>query len=67
MIYIQIPEQQDATGFLALAKSGTTVACFPENSYGLQPEHLNLLKRLGVPFKKLDVKAIRLRKRSPAA
>ena len=67
MIYVQIPEQHDAAGFLALAKSGTTVACFPENAYGLQPEHLKMLNRLGVPFKKLDLKAIRLRNRSPAA
>ena len=36
MIYIQIPDDQDAAGFLALAKSGLTVSCFPDNTYGVR-------------------------------
>ena len=67
MTYVQIPEKHDALGFLALAKSGVTVVCLPENSYGVQPEHLRLLKRLRIPFRKLDGRAIRLPTRSTAA
>jgi hypothetical protein len=54
MIYIQIPEEHDALGFLALAKSGIPVSCLPENSYGVVNEHLTLLKSKRIPFKKLD-------------
>lgn len=67
MIYIQIPEKHDAVGFLTMAKSGTAIACLPENSYGVQPEHIRLLKRVGIPFRKLSTRSIRLRKRSTAA
>ena len=67
MIYIRIPEKHDALGFLALAKSGVAVACLPENSYGVQPEHLKLLKRMRIPFTKLDVRDVRLPKCSTAA
>lgn len=54
MIYIQIPEEHDAVGFLALAKSGTPVLCLAENSYGVLNEHLNLLNSKRIPFKELD-------------
>lgn len=67
MVYIQIPDDQDAVGFLALAKSGITVACFPDNTYGVRAEHLRILRGLKISFKKLDPKAIHLRKPSIAA
>ncbi len=67
MIYIRIPEKHDAAGFLTLAKSGVAVTCLPENTYGVCPEHVKLLKRMRIPFKKLDVGRIRLRKGSTAA
>ena len=54
MIYIQIPEEHDAVGFLALAKSGIPVSCLPENSYGVAHEHLTLLNSKQIPFKKLE-------------
>ena len=54
MIYIQIPEEHDAIGFLALAKSGTPVYCLPENSYGVANEHLTLLNSKQIPFTKLE-------------
>ena len=56
MIYIQIPEKHDAVGFLALAKSGTSVLCLPENTYGVANEHLQLLRRKRIPFKKLEAR-----------
>ena len=45
MIYIQIAENDNAIGFVALAKSGSSVLCLPENIYGVSSEHLTLLKR----------------------
>ena len=60
MIYIQIPEKQDAKGFLALAKSGFPVVCLPENTYGVRDEHLKLLKRKRISFKKLEPRKIRM-------
>lgn len=60
MIYIQIAEKHNAVGFLALAKSGTSVLCLPENTYGVVPEHLTLLKRKRIPFKKLQSSTVRL-------
>jgi hypothetical protein len=62
MIYIQIPERQDAKGFLLLAKSGFAVVCLPENTYGVREEHLKLLKRKRIPFKKLEVSKVRMPK-----
>ena len=56
MIYIQIPEEHDAIGFLALAKSGIPVSCLPENSYGVSDEHLTLLNSKHIPFKQLEAK-----------
>ena len=58
MIYIQIPEEHDAIGFLALAKSGIPVSCLPENSYGVSDEHLTLLSSKRIPFKKLEASSL---------
>jgi hypothetical protein len=54
MIYIQISEEHDALGFMALAKSGIPVLCLPENSYGVSNEHLTLLDSKQIPFKELE-------------
>lgn len=67
MIYVQIPEKHDAMGFLALAKSGTPVYCLAGNIYGVRTDHIKILKRKRIPFKKLDAKNIRLPKSSLAA
>ena len=67
MIYVQIPEKHDAKGFLALAKSGTPVYCLAENIYGLRTDHIKILKRKRIPFKKLDAKNDHLPKSSLAA
>jgi hypothetical protein len=58
MIYIQIPEEHDAVGFLALAKSGIPVSCLPENAYGVSNEHLTLLNSKRIPFKKLEANSL---------
>ena len=58
--YIQIPEKHDAKGFLALAKSGIPVSCLPDNTYGVHPEQLKILKRKRIPFKKLQAGKIPL-------
>ena len=57
MIYIRIPEKQDAKGFLLLAKSGAPVTCLPDNVYGVNTEHIKLLKRKRIPFKNWPPKA----------
>ena len=67
MIYVQIPEKHDAKGFLLLAKSGSAVSCLPDNIYGVVPEHLKLLKRGRIPFRKLPAKSVRLPKSSLVA
>ena len=64
MIYIQIPEEHDALGFLALAKSGMPVSCLPQNTYGVANEHLRVLKQKRIPFKKLETSTVRLPKPS---
>lgn len=66
MTYIHIPEKYDARGFLLLAKSGVPVSCLPDNIYGVVPEHIKLLQREKVPFKKLATKNVHLPK-SPLA
>jgi hypothetical protein len=66
MIYIQISEKCDALGFLLLAKSGTPISCLPSNVYGVTPEHIKLLKRKQIAFKKVPSKSVRLPK-SPLA
>jgi hypothetical protein len=60
MIYIQIPDEHDAIGFLAMVKSGIPVFCLPENSYGVSDEHLRVLDSKHIPFKKLMSKNVRL-------
>lgn len=58
MIYIQLSDKQDAKGFLVLAKSGFPVVCLAENTYGVREEHLKLLKRKRISFKKLEASKI---------
>ena len=60
MTYVQIPEKHDANGFLLLAKSGTPVSCLPDNIYRLIPDHIKILKRKRIPFKKIPAKSVRL-------
>ncbi len=67
MIHIQIAEKHDARGFLLLAQSGIPVNCLPHNVYGVAPEHIKLLKRKQIPFKKLPAKSVRLPKTPMAA
>jgi hypothetical protein len=62
MVYVQIPEKHDAIGFLALAKRGTPVHCLAGNIYGVRADHITILKRERIPFKKLDAKNVRLPK-----
>ncbi|MBI4519639.1 MAG: hypothetical protein HY701_02285 [Gemmatimonadetes bacterium] len=66
MVYVQIPEEHDARGFLVLAKSGLPVRCLPDNVYGVDPAHLKVLKRNKICFKRLLAKNVRL-PRSPLA
>lgn len=54
MIHIRITEKHDAKCFLVLAKSGFQVVCLPQNTYGVCAEHLRILKREGIPYKKLQ-------------
>jgi len=67
MIYVRIPEKHDAKGFLLLAKSGVPVSCLPGNIYGVALEHVKILKRKRIPFKKLPAKSVHLPKSSLAA
>jgi len=67
MIYVRIPEKHDAKGFLLLAKSGAPVNCLSDNTYGVTPEHIKILKRKRIPFKKLTAKNVRLPRSSLAA
>ena len=60
MIYIQIPKDENALGFLTLARSGTPVLCLPDNTYRVTSEHLTLLRRKHIPFKKLESNKVRL-------
>ena len=62
MIYIQLLKDDNAVGFLTLAKSRTPVLCLPEDTYGVSTEHLKLLRRKRIPFKKVDSKTVRLPK-----
>ena len=54
MIYIQIPKDDNAQGFLALARSGISVLCLPDDTYAVTSEHLKILRQKRIPFKKLD-------------
>jgi hypothetical protein len=67
MIYIHIPEKHDAKGFLLLAKSGAAVTCLPDNIYGVSSEHIKILKRKRIRFKKLAANGVHLPKSSLAA
>ena len=60
MIYIQLSDVQDAKGFVVLAKSGFPVICLPGNTYGVRDEHLRILKRKRIGFKKLNASRIRI-------
>jgi hypothetical protein len=60
MIYIQIPEQHRSDAFLLLLKSGFSVVCLAGKIYGVREEHLKVLKRKRIPFKKLDASKIRI-------
>jgi hypothetical protein len=62
MIYIQIPEEHDAVGFLELAKSGIPVSCLPQNQYGVCGEHLRLLRRKNIPYRELESSSAHLPK-----
>jgi hypothetical protein len=53
MIYIRIPEKHDAKAFVLLAKSGFPVVCLPESKYGVREEHLKLLRRKRIAFRRL--------------
>ena len=67
MIYVQLLEKHDAKGFLLLAKSGVPISCLPDNIYGVIPDHIKILKRKRIPFKKLTAKNVHLPKSSLAA
>ena len=66
MIYIQISETHRADALLMLVKSGLSVVCLSQKRYGVREEHLKLLKRKRVPFKKLDTSKIPIPKPSLA-
>jgi len=54
MIYIQILNDSNGAAFVALAKSGTSVLCLPDDTCGVTSEHLELLRQKQIPFKKLE-------------
>jgi hypothetical protein len=62
MIYIQISEEHNALGFIALATSGPPVVCLPQNIYGVITEHLRVLRQKRIPFKKLEPNTVRIPK-----
>jgi hypothetical protein len=43
------------------------VGCLPHNIYGVTPEHVKILKRKRIPFKKLPASSVPLPKSSLAA
>jgi hypothetical protein len=49
-----------------LVKSGSPIVCLPQKKYGVREEHIKLLKRKHIPFKKLDASKIRISKPSQA-
>ncbi|MDZ7290413.1 MAG: hypothetical protein ONB44_14510 [candidate division KSB1 bacterium] len=58
MIYIQIPEKQDAKGLYVLMTNGT-VKCLPDNVYIINKDQLKLLDKHKIRYKRLkpgDVK-----------
>jgi hypothetical protein len=60
MIHIKIPQKHDAKGFLMLARSGFPIVCLPQNTYGVHEEHLTILKRGRIPFRRLVPGQIRM-------
>ncbi len=58
MIYIQIKDSYRANAFLLLVKSGFPIVCLPGKSYGVREEHLKILRRKRIPFKKLNASKI---------
>ena len=58
MIYVQISDKDDAKAFLMLAKSGSPVICMLNNIYGVDDEHLKILRRKRISFKKLQASRI---------
>jgi len=67
MTYIQLSEKHDANGFLALAKSGTAVYCLAGNIYGVRLDHIKILRRKRIPFKRLNARDVHLPRSSLAA
>ena len=53
MIYIQFSDAHRADALLMLVKSGLSIVCLPQKRYGVREEHLKILKRKRIPFKKL--------------
>ena len=60
MIYIQISDNRRADALLILVKSGLPVVCLAGKTYGVREEHLKILKRRRIPFKKLDTSKVRM-------
>jgi len=60
MTYIQIHDTHRADAFLLLVKSGFPVTCLAGKIYGVREEHLKILKRKRIPFKKLDAGKVRI-------
>jgi len=62
MIYIEIPDPHRSDALLMLVKSGPPIVCLPQKKYGVREEHLNILRRKRIPFKKIDANTIPLAK-----
>ena len=60
MIYIQIPDARRPDALLFLIKSGFPIVCLAGKIYGVRDEHLKILKRKRIPFKKLNASKIRI-------
>ena len=60
MFYIQIPEPYRSNALLMLVKSGFPIVCLPKKKYGVREEHIKLLRRKRIPFKRLDANKIRM-------
>jgi hypothetical protein len=66
MFYIRISEPYRSDALLMLVKSGVPIVCLPQKKYGVREEHVKLLRRKRIPFKKLDAKKIRMPEASHA-
>jgi len=60
MIYIQIPEARRPDALLILIKSCFPIVCLAGKIYGVRDEHLKILKRKRISFKKLNASKIRI-------